>query len=711
MHHAFFHAGQEHSAKGNRPTSLKLISHVNADSDLIEAWLKYYLRLGVDRFHLVVHGTPEENDRLLAIKDSYPITIEDTYSGHFDVDEKKKRLDAVLSRYTGQWIVLVDSDEFVEFPYEDIPATVRALEFAHANLMAAPMLQRSTVDGSLETPSIIDDPFQMFPLCFVDLYRRMGVKGDIFKFPLFFCARGTQLAEGGNHHPPLGCEPRVTTLLGVTHHFKFRRTISERLDKRIHSAHPWRHESIQFREYLESHSNRLPLEGAFLYSREELFRRRLLKQLPLSNPGCEKSSVPALVEGYEKVVTARESQAMGTVPGNEKSRALPIPAGKKIMFVLPKTTEFGGLERHLLDLLRWMKEAQPHPLIVCFDKDIITAHMDRDQRAQVVVKCEKEPESLWDWVRMIRDSQPDIIVFIYSWIGAFPWQAPVAALLAGVRRRFSIHQLIAHPPPPLVRWWSPHNMLRSLIGWRARHLLSAGISGYVSNMTICVSNAVREVLVNTYRFPARKTVTVHNGVSTSIFVPSKMGGTAVRARLEIGPEDFLLVCAARLAEAKGIDILLEAVSRVVRQGISCRCIIVGDGPLKEKLARQANSLGLWDYVYFEGFQEDVRPYLQAGSAFILTSHQEGLPLSILEAMACGLPCIVTNVGGSAEAVKDQVVGLVIPPASVKAAADAILYLATHPDERAEMASKTRETVCQSFDIENKAGELARVILG
>ncbi len=182
--------------------SLKLISHVNADSDLIEAWLKYYLRLGVDRFHLVVHGTPDENDRLLAIKNSYPITIEDTYGGPFDVHEKKNRLDAVLARYTGQWILLVDSDEFVEFPYQDIPATVRKLNFAHANLMAAPMLQRLTADGSLETPPVIDDPFQMFPLCLVDLYRRMGVKADIFKFPLFFCASGTQLAEGGNHYPP-----------------------------------------------------------------------------------------------------------------------------------------------------------------------------------------------------------------------------------------------------------------------------------------------------------------------------------------------------------------------------------------------------------------------------------------------------------------------------------------------------------------------------
>jgi glycosyltransferase involved in cell wall biosynthesis len=690
--------------------SLKLVGHVNGDSDLIEAWLKYYLRLGVDRFHLVVHGTPEENDRLLAVKDSYPITIENTYGGPFDGDEKKRRLDAALARHTGQWIVLVDSDEFVEFPYQDIPATIQKLDSSHANVMAAPMLQRLITDGSLETPPVIDDPFQMFPLCSVELYRRMGVKADIFKFPLFFCVSGTQLAQEGNHSPPLGCEPRATALRGVTHHFRFRRTALQRLDPRINSDYLWRHESVQFREYLDSHSNRLPLEGAFVYSREELFRRRLLMELPSLKPEGQALSAQSLGEGYDEVVTAPESQIMGTVSGNGESRALPVAAGKKIVFVVPKTTEFGGLEKHLLDLLARLQEPLLHPLIVCFEEDIITAHVDQVLQAQVVVKCLEQPQSLGDWLRMIREADPDIIVFCYSWIEAFPWQAPVAALLAGVRRRFSIQHLIPPPVPPPVRGNSPGNMLRRWIGKRARRLLSLKVSAYTFSKTICVSNAVRDALVSSYGFPARKTITIHNGVSTSIFSLSKANGAAVRARLDVDPEEFLLVCAARLVEAKGVDILIHAVSRVLRQGISCKCVIIGDGPLKERLMRQANSLGLSGYVFFEGFQRDVRPYLQAGSAFILTSHLEGLPLSVLEAMACGLPCIVTNVGGSAEAVKHQVVGLVIPPASVDEAEDAILYLATHPHERAGMASKTRETVRQAFDIETRIGELRRVVL-
>jgi glycosyltransferase involved in cell wall biosynthesis len=690
--------------------SLKLVSHVNGDSDLIEAWLKYYLHLGVDHFHLVVHGDQDENSRLHAIQNSYPITIEDIYGGAFHIDEKKSRLNAVLARHIDQWMLLVDSDEFVEFPYQDIPQTIRQLEIAQANLMHAPMLQRLTGDGSLETPPVIDDPFGLFPHCSVDLYRRMGVKGDIFKFPLFFCASETRLAEGGNHHPPLGLEPRSASLRGVTHHFKFRRCVSQRLESRIHSEHPWRHESVQFRQYLDSHSNRLPLEGTFLYSREELFRRRLLKSSPSLKSSSQRSTAHAFVADHGRGTGVLDDHGTSVEALRGESSSVTLPKGKKIMFVIPKTAEFGGLEKHLFGFLRGLDKSTYQTLIVCFGHPTISEFMDEDLRAKTVVKCVPEPESLADWFRFIRQNRPDIIVFCYSWFKAFPWQGPLAALLAGVRRRISIQHLVPLPPPPPVEGKSAMDRLRRLIGRRRRYMFKVNLTGRLSHATICVSDAVRNSLVRDYQFPERKTMTIHNGISTSAFVPCKRVGDEVRSRFDVSEEDFLLVCAARLSEAKGVDIVLHAVSRVLRQGVSCKCLILGDGPLKEKLQKEANSLGLTDYVYFEGFQKDVRPYLQACSAFILTSHIEGLPLSILEAMACGLPCIVTDVGGNVEAVKDGVTGLVISPGSLDEAENAILYLATHPRERAQMAARSRETACRSFDIESKFDELKAVIV-
>ncbi len=248
-----------------------------------------------------------------------------------------------------------------------------------------------------------------------------------------------------------------------------------------------------------------------------------------------------------------------------------------------------------------------------------------------------------------------------------PWQANLAAMLVGIRRRFAIQHLVLPPLPPPEGGNGPRAWLRRRIGKRARRFLGWRVGGHLCTKTLCVSDAVRDSLLNTLRFPRRKTITIHNGVSISTFFPSSSNGAAIRARLEIGPDEFLLVCAARLSEAKGIDILIEALNQVIRRGVSCKCMILGDGPLKGRLLEQVDTAGISDYVFFEGFQKDVRPYLQAGSAFILTSHLEGLPLAVLEALSCGLPCIVTNVGGSAEAVKHGVTGLVIPPASVEEA--------------------------------------------
>ena len=702
--------------------SLRLFSQVNGDGDLIEAWLNYYLRLGVDRFHLIVHGPQAENEKLLAIKDSYPITIEDTYDGPFpaplDPDrptytEKKKRLDALLARHTEQWVMLVDSDEFVEFPYEDILVTIRNLELANANLMAAPLLQRLTADGSLENPPEIEDPFDVFPLCSLDLYRRMGIRAEIFKYPLFYCVSGAELLEEGNHYPPQGFEPRDSGILGVTHHFKFRRALSGRLEKRINSPHAWRFEALGYRDYLNSHDGRVPLDGAFPYSREELFRRRLLRQLPASKPGCEKSMTQLPVACPEVAPSALESKKKTVASRDGKSSALPMPTGKRAVFVLPKTTERGDLERGLVELLRRLPESLLPAHFVCFGHDLITAQIDEDQRVKVVVDCVKQPQSLWDWLRIIRDHKPDILLFDYGWIDAFPWQAPVASFLAGVRRRISIQHCIPPLPSP-VPGKSPRHRLRRWFGRRARQVLKAKISarliGHVFNKTICVNSAFRDALVKTYGVPARKTVVIFNGVSTSTFTPSKTNGATVRARFDIDPEEFLLVCVARLAETSGLDILIRAVSRVVRQGIRCKCIIIGDGPLKTPLMRLVSSLGLSFHVFFEGFQQDMRPYLQAGSAFILTSFLGGTPTSVLEAMACGLPCLIANVDGISEIVKDQVSGLLIPPASMEAAADAIVYLATNPDKHGEMAGAARETVVRNFDIEKRINDLKVVLL-
>jgi hypothetical protein len=150
------------------------------------------------------------------------------------------------------------------------------LRIAGKDVLFAPMLQHLCRDGGLDTPDTMTDPFETQPLCSVDLYALMGCSADIRKYPLFFNQEGIALFDGGNHNRPVGLRSESAAILGVTHHFKFRRQVRDRLLRRANSAHPYREQSVDLYSYLERHDMRLPLDGAFIYSRRELFRRRLL---------------------------------------------------------------------------------------------------------------------------------------------------------------------------------------------------------------------------------------------------------------------------------------------------------------------------------------------------------------------------------------------------------------------------------------------------
>lgn len=281
--------------------SIRLISHVNRDDDLIEAWLRHYLRLGVESFHLIVHGGPEQNRTLHGLQSRYPIRVLDAYEGTFDVFEKRDRLTWGLARLRGGWVVLVDSDEFVELPYRDLARTIGVMRWLRADALSAPMLQRFASDGAVDVATI-SCPFTAYPWCSTDLYAQLGQpQAVIDKYPLFELTRHTALRSGGNHYPPNGFGSRVAPMLGVTHHFKWRATVRDRLQQRAHSTHPYRGESVQYLAYLEATGWQLPFSGAFPYSPAELKRRGLLTRPSLSDLVGRRADIVDVHGGKDRV--------------------------------------------------------------------------------------------------------------------------------------------------------------------------------------------------------------------------------------------------------------------------------------------------------------------------------------------------------------------------------------------------------------------------
>lgn len=385
---------------------------------------------------------------------------------------------------------------------------------------------------------------------------------------------------------------------------------------------------------------------------------------------------------------------------------------KRVLFVT-KTSEYGGAEIHLLQLIRGLRDSVLQLSVLCIEKDVFSERLDAGQSVEVI-KCERPLESFRDWVLLFRGLQPgiDVAVFVYSWLWWFPVKAHVAARIAGIRKLYAIQHALPPAAPPRVRVNSLRDVLRRLVGKRARHLIRSKMTPKLWDKTVCVSDAVRNALIKDHKFAETKIVTVHNGVSLTEFAPSSVDGISIRRRLGFDANQFVLTCSTRLAEHKGVDVLLRGMAQAVRQGVSCKCMILGDGPQRDELLQQARETHLLGHVFFEGFQSDVRPYLHTSCAFILTSYTEGGggPLSVLEAMACGLPCIVTGVGGSVEAITDRVNGLVIAPASPEAVADAISYLAAHPAERERMGRTARMTACERFNIDDRMAEIKLAIL-
>jgi N-acetyl-alpha-D-glucosaminyl L-malate synthase BshA len=130
--------------------------------------------------------------------------------------------------------------------------------------------------------------------------------------------------------------------------------------------------------------------------------------------------------------------------------------------------------------------------------------------------------------------------------------------------------------------------------------------------------------------------------------------------------------------------------------VRARLILVGDGPDRSEVEQRVADWGLNDAVTFAGEQQNLVPWLSVADLFLLPSAQESFGLAALEAMACEVPVVASNVGGLPEIVEDGVTGFVCPPAAVDAMAERSIALLTDPALHARIARAAADMVCQRY---------------
>jgi phenylacetate-CoA ligase len=165
------------------------------------------------------------------------------------------------------------------------------------------------------------------------------------------------------------------------------------------------------------------------------------------------------------------------------------------------------------------------------------------------------------------------------------------------------------------------------------------------------------------------------GIDTNFHVVSG-GIDSLRFQPNEETATYDLIWTGRLVEVKRMDIFLQTVKKVVEKVPDVRAVIVGDGPLRDKLHSSSRDLGIDSNVSFVGYQGDTEIWLRKSKIFVLTSDSEGLSLSMMEAMMCGLPAIVSDVGDLGDLVENGVNGYLVPPRSPEQFATRIIKLLT-----------------------------------
>lgn len=321
------------------------------------------------------------------------------------------------------------------------------------------------------------------------------------------------------------------------------------------------------------------------------------------------------------------------------------------------------------------------PTVICLDE--IGPLGEQLRRDGVEVVCvERRPgrdlRAAWRIARLIRSREIEIIhahqytPFFYS---------ALARLLGGWRARLIFTEHGRHFPDhvsPLRRFAN-------------RHVFSR-FPDRINAVCQFSANALREI----DGFGRQSIEVIYNGVDPTAFRPAT-DRPALRRELGLSADRKYVVTVARFHPIKDHRTLLEAFARVAQRLPNVDLVLVGDGPLRVDLETQARELGLAERVQFWGVRRDVARILQAADLFVLPSISEAASLTLLEAMSCGCPVVVTDVGGNPEIVREGVDGLRVPRGNSAAMAAAIERLASDPAQCEAFGASARQRVCEVFD--------------
>jgi L-malate glycosyltransferase len=363
-----------------------------------------------------------------------------------------------------------------------------------------------------------------------------------------------------------------------------------------------------------------------------------------------------------------------------------------VLFLIDHLMAIGGGETNLLKVV----ELMPPELVRC---SIATFRIKPEIRKNISVPVHVFPwRRVYHWNawkaafalrKLIRSERVDIVQTYFE----------TSNLWGGIVAKISGAQLLSSR--------RDMGILR-----KAKHALAYRLVNRISDRVLAVSEEVKRFCIDADRISPQKIAVVYNGVDLR-HIGAKSEQENPFTNADWAGASHIITCVANVRRVKGIDILVRTAQRVCRELPGAVFLVAGslyEHDFSDEVQKMIAALGLEKNVKLLGFVGDPVPLLKMSDAFCLLSRSEGFCNALLEAMACGVPSVVTRVGGNPEAIDDGENGFMVPIEDDAAAADRLLYLLRNPERAAQIGLAGRTSAQTRFSAETMIKRLITLYL-
>ncbi|MFH2035007.1 MAG: GT4 family glycosyltransferase PelF [Candidatus Zixiibacteriota bacterium] len=349
-----------------------------------------------------------------------------------------------------------------------------------------------------------------------------------------------------------------------------------------------------------------------------------------------------------------------------------------------------GLERIVAEICLRMDNNQFEVEVVCFHEKGHFADLLESNGIRVTL-IEQNPNhvDIWQPMRLRKFLRKNKFDIIHTHTGTFIFSA-LAGFLARTKG--------------IV--YTDHG--RFLVEPRVR-LIEDYIGARLADKCVAVSDELKQYLIDKVKFPQKKLLTILNGVNSDTFHPGEKPADLLN-ELNIPPTAKIIGIVGRLMTIKDHRTLIEAFEIVNKAIPDAYLILIGDGPLREELYNYVQKIGLENHILFLGIRNDIPKLLRLLDIFVLSSLSEGTSVSLLEALASGVPSVVTDVGGNPSIVDNNQNGFLVPVKNPQSLAEAIIKILSDNNLKKSFSENAVAKINRCYSLDNMVNEYSKLYL-